>query len=429
MNKENISSNIPQCQHHEQTSHTCKHKHSNYDLSKETEDLKHLSLSEIKARHHLQVCDSCRDCKECQTSTNTKNCHMTIPMDCIGQVEGIESFSKGLQVVFRDLKGLCHVFSITMAIKLNIFEIIQMYNSNTFMCMKEIRSLLKGTNITERNLRDLMMVLTSQGFLEMSGEFGSEKFRNTEITMSNFISSSSSNVCKSYLNMERFMNLFSDYSKEGFSHLHTLNHSNSPYVKDEDAEGDLDYYYKVTERSFNKMTEIVDFSKFSKVTDIRGGCGKYAMEIKEKNPNCEVRSFDKPSIEKFALKAIDSKGKSKDVSVLSGDLVSDTLPESDCVIAPHIFMHFSNDTLKQVLKNVCSCIKQNGQLVIMESLLHGDKSDSTTFAMSFMMQVLNCEGFARTFDELKACLMDAGFKSVERKEMGVGMCDLLVCQK
>ena len=423
MNKENISTNIP---HHDYTKHTSEHKHiTNTNTNESAEDLKHLSLSEIKAIN---------SCKICQAKMNPNTCHATISMEnCTCKIKGFENFSKGMQVVIRDLKGLSNAFSITMAIKLNIFEIIKMYNNNTFMCMKEIRSLIKGNNMTERDLRDLMMVLVSQGLLDVSGEFGSEKFRNTELTEINFLSSSSANCCKAYLNLEKFMTLYSDYSKNGFTHLHRLNHSNSVYYHDEDAESDLDYFYKANELSFNKMLELVDFSKFQKLTDIRGGSGKYAMELKEKNPDCEIRSFDKPSLEKFVLRNIEhcpsEKSQSCNISALSGNLVNDSLPESDCVLAPHIFMHFNCENLKSVFKNVCACIRPSGQLVILENLLHGDKSDSTTYGVSFMMQVLNCEGFARTFDEFKCCLLDAGFKSVERKEMGAGLSDLIICQK
>jgi hypothetical protein len=471
MNKENISENITTSSTEKSTTSSSKYsqQHHHVESSSPLEDLKTLSLQEVKKRG---------SCKDCQSILNPP-CRTTIPMDCIGQFKGIENFPAGSQVVFRDMSSLTHVFSVTMAIRLNIFEVIQMYNSNTFMCLKEIRSLIKGTNMTERSLRDLLMVLVAQGFLDVSGEIGSEKFRNTELTNSSFLSSSPTNSIRSYLNIEKFMRIFGDYSKSGFVHPNLLNHSNYSYSNEEDAESDLDYFYKSSEGFISRFIDTFDFSRFSKITDIRGGNGRYAMEIKGRYPSSEVRAFDKPSLEKIALRNIercsktssDSRGKSNntssvpcsstmpssnpytitssqmtssntntgsgictrtmssDVRFISGSLVSDTLPESDCVFAPYIFMHFNSESMRSVLKNVVSSLRPNGQLVIVERLLHGDRYDSVTYAMSFMMQVLNCEGFARTFEEFRSMLLEAGFKSVERRDMGESMMDVIVCTR
>jgi hypothetical protein len=471
MNKENISDNVISSSTDKSTSSTSKYSHHHYveSSSSPLEDLKSLSLEEVKKRG---------SCKECKSLLNPP-CKTTIQMDCIGQFKGIEKFPPGSQVVFRDMSALSHIFSTTMALRLNIFEVIQMYNSNSFMCLKEIRSLLKGTNMSERSLRDLMMVLVSQGLLEVSGEIGSEKFRNTELTNTAFLSSSPLNECKSYLSIEKFMNVFLDYTKSGYVHSNLLNHSDSTYLREEDAESDLDYYYKSSDMAFRALFENFDFSRFSKITDIRGGSGRISMEIKGRFPNSEVRSFDKPSLEKFALRNVESFSKpsnsnplfttlgtststgsgcysvpctststksgscsgqvsstvtssrpmSPDIKVLSGSLISDSLPESDCVLAPYIFMHYNSDNLRTVLRNVNSCLRPNGQLVIMERLLHGDRSDSTSYAMSFMMQILNCEGYTRTFEELRSSLIEAGFRNVERKEIAECICDMIVCTK
>lgn len=370
----------------------------------------------------------------------TGGCHMStlMNMQTMGipfqNLQGIETFSEGMQVYFRDAFNLARIFSLIMAIKLNIFNIIQCNVNNQNQCnqlmsIHDIKSKIDNSNITERHLMDLLNELESQGFLVSEGTLESQKFKNSDLAMNYFTSKTSNNVSRLYMNLNRYITSFNESNQNNFKFVKPVNHSEYNFNNEEEVGMVLDYYYNTCESSFERMMEMIDFSRFKSVVDIRGGYGILAMKLKNRFPNVCVVSYDNPSIEKFAMEKVNAMNMKNNINIISGNLTCDKLPESDCFIAPHIFMHFNNENLLKIMKSICDSLSSKGQLIILENLIDTEKKDSKTCSMSFMMGLQNCEGNARSFNEYVSMLMKCGFKSVDRMQMGSGMSDLLIAMK
>lgn len=407
-NKENINVNIP--------SRTIDIKSQGYEV-----DVKNLEEA-IK-----NICISCS--AGGTLSSGLRN--LGIPLQSL---QGIESFNEGMQIFFRDAFNLARIFSLIMAIKLNIFNIIQSNVSNQnqfnqFTSIHDIKSKIADSNITERHLLDLLCELESQGLLVSEGTLENIKFKNTDLAMNYFTNKSANNLSRMYMNIKRFILSFYENLENNFKFGKPINHSEYNFNNEDEVRMVLDYFYLINETSFERMLETIDFSRFKTCVDLRGGYGVLAMKIKSRFPNVNIISYDNPSLEKYADDKVNSMNMKNVVSIVSGNLLSDKLPESDCFIAPHLLVHFNNENLLKVLKNISDSITSHGQLIILENLIDTDKKESRSGSISFMMGLQNCEGNTRSFSEFTSMLNKSGFKSVEKIPMNIGMCDIIIASK
>ncbi len=219
---------------------------------------------------------------------------------------GIEKYDESMQIYFRDSINLCRVFSLTMACKMRLFDMMMesTTSSSSFMSVKDISTCVRTKNslsrMTDRPLTDLLSQLETQGFVESDGPYESRRFRLTDLTKRYFLTSSESSVSTMYLNLNRFMKSFEEDFTTNFSTMSkTSNHSEYKFVDESETRMVLDYFNKVTEKSFERMSEVVDFSKFRTVCDVRGSCGLLCSRLKRKFPQVSFTSFDNPTLESY----------------------------------------------------------------------------------------------------------------------------------
>jgi len=351
-------------------------------------------------------------------------------------LSGIETFNESMQIYFRDAYNLSRIFSLTMAIHLRIFEIIMQCSTsnNSSVSVKDIRTKILTinslSNLNERHLSDLLSELETQGFLESEGPYENRSFRLTDFSRKYLLINSPNSICRMYMNINRFMKSFEENMLSNFSLMgKPVNHSEYNFLDENETGMVLDYYYKTSERSFDRLIELVDFSRFKRVVDVRGSYGLLAAKLKKRFPTVEFISFDNPTLETFAVEKLTTLNMINDVVVKSGSILSGPIPESDCVIAPHIFMHFNNDNTLTAMNNIFRSLSPNGQLIILENLIDPESKDCKAITMSFMMGIKNCEGQARSFNEYMALLMSCGFRSCDRIQTGPGMSDLIIATK
>ncbi len=354
---------------------------------------------------------------------------------------GIECFDDAMKIYFRDAYNLCKIFALTMALKMQIFETI---NSNGCSCagmtLQEVFDKIpvkSGSGFSKRHLRDLLCELSSQGYLQgyLSSEgcvgLDSECFKLTELTKKSFIISSPDSISRVYMNLSRYMNCFQDAFSSNFAFSKPLNHSNEAFTSESEMGMVMDYFYKTAQPSFQRMMEIVDFTRFQSVLDVRGSYGLLCAMIKRKFPSVSCVSFDSPSYLTCADEKISELGMQNEVTLQAGSLLTTQLPQADCVIAPFVFMHYNDENCFKIMKHILTCMSSSktGQLIILENLMDTERKDCKALTMSFMMGIQNSEGNARTFNEFMVMLMTAGFKTVERMHMGAGMSDMMVAMK
>jgi hypothetical protein len=155
------------------------------------------------------------------------------------------------------------------------------------------------------------------------------------------------------------------------------------------------------------------------------------MKIKSKFPNCEVVSFEncklKNLINNYSKKEHIPEGS---ICFEYGDLIKDKLSECDCVIMPHILMHFSRENREKILRMCYDSLRPGGNIIIMENLIDPERSkDSHGLKISFMLGLLGYEGYVMSFDEYNEIISSIGFKNINRISKGQGVSDFITASK
>jgi SAM-dependent methyltransferase len=341
-------------------------------------------------------------------------------------LKGMMHFEKPMQDYFKFADDLSKVFSINLAIRFRIFDYLEEMEKG----QSSARGLLEKMkfNTPARHFVDLLDELFIHGYLEREGVMDQAIYKNSEYTRTYFIKTSPENYSFIYHNLYRYIQKF-DQLDNNMPKGKTIKYSDDIYNYENDTKAYYSYYYKVNEPNFDNLINKCDFSKFRKVMDIHGGKGLLAMKIKQKFPLCDLISFENVKMKQEAEVYLKGNQMHESVCLQYGDLISDKLPTVDCVIAPHILMHYSCDNKNKVATNIYNCLNPNGELLIMENFLETRDKDSHGLKVGFMLGMLGYEGSTHSFEEYKTCLTHAGFKSFDYVENGHGLSNLIIARK
>ena len=140
----------------------------------------------------------------------------------------------------------------------------------------------------------------------------------------------------------------------------SLNHAENNFLEENETNIVMDYFYRTSDRSFDRIMDIFDFSRFKRVVDIRGSYGLLSAKLKRRFPTVEFISFDNPTLENYAIYRLTALNMIDDVVIRSGSVLSGNIPECDCVIAPFLFTHFNNENCLKALRNIFDCMSSSG---------------------------------------------------------------------
>jgi SAM-dependent methyltransferase len=336
-------------------------------------------------------------------------------------------FENPMKEYFIMADHLSKIFSLLMGLKFKLFDTIEELGDKA-----DTKSILTKINFktSTRHMLDLLDQLYVEGFLMRQGTMEQALYKNTEYTKKYLLRKSSDNYDDVYMNLFRYIKKFENLENDFSSGL-TRMFTDEISLSEEDLHAYMSYYYKVNTFNFDFIVNNFDFNKFKKVIDLHGLCGTLSLKIKNKFKNCEVVSFEnsklKSMINNFTKKESIPEGS---ICFEYGDLIKDKIPECDCVIMPHILMHFSKENREKILKMVYDCLKPGGMIIIMENLVDPERSkDSHGLKISFMLGLLGYEGYVMMFDEYKEMISQIGFKNIDRISKGQGVSDFITATK
>jgi len=346
-------------------------------------------------------------------------------------LEGIEKFITPMQDYFRMADGLSKVFVINLAIRFGLFDCILQCGDSC-----SVDDLISKLNYktSKRHLIDFLDQLYVHGMLERQGVLEGARYKLTEYSSKYLLKTSPTQFQYVFLNLDRYikkyMNLEKTFPSGKTTHLY-----DDVYNNEEDLKCYVEYFYKSNEFNFDFLLNTINFDNFAKVVDIHGLSGCLAMKIKKRFPKCDVISFENKKLRECAETKLKGHNMYESVKLYFGDLRTDklnadVLVQADCILAPHLLMHFECEHRKTVLTNIFNCLKKDGQLIIMENLVDEDRSkDSCGLKISFMLSMMGYEGYSVSFEEYKKCLTEIGFEDIQNISKNHGLSDLIICRK
>ena len=167
----------------------------------------------------------------------------------------------------------------------------------------------------------------------------------------------------------------------------------------------------------------------SRMLDVGGGSGAYAIAFAQANPQLRAEVFDQPAVLAIAERHIREAGLEDRVSTRVGDLRTDEFGGGyDLVLISAICHMLSEEENRDLLARACRALAPAGRIVIQDFLLRADKTGPRAAALFSLNMLVNTRsGASYSEDEYTRWLREAGFGEVRRVPMA-GPAGVLVGQ-
>lgn len=161
----------------------------------------------------------------------------------------------------------------------------------------------------------------------------------------------------------------------------------------------------------------LDLSGKTRLLDLGGGPGTYAIHFCLNNPELQATIFDRPTTRPFAEQTVDSFNLGDRINFKSGDFTTDSITGGPYDIAwlSHILHSNSPNECQTILHNTVSQMEKGGIIFIHDFILN-DNKDGPEFAALFSLNMLvnNPRGRAYSENEIRAMMHIADITAIER---------------
>jgi len=164
------------------------------------------------------------------------------------------------------------------------------------------------------------------------------------------------------------------------------------------------------------IVEQIDLKNRSRLLDLGGGPGTYAIHFCWKNPDLRATIFDLPSSQKIAENTIENFGLEDRINFIAGDFHDDLLHGSyDVAWLSHILHSDDETACSNLLAKTVDALEPGGELLIQEFILD-DSRDRPLFPALFSLNMLvgTPHGKAYSEGEIRQMLSSTGLEHIER---------------
>ena len=160
----------------------------------------------------------------------------------------------------------------------------------------------------------------------------------------------------------------------------------------------------------------IDLTSRSRLLDLGGGPGTYAVHFCLKNPNLKAVVYDLATSRQFAEKIIKNFGLSDRISFTAGNYLEEDIPgRYDTAWLSHILHSEGPENCQRIISKVISTIDSGGMILIHDFLLN-DTLDGPLFPALFSQNMLVNTYYGRSYSErqIMEFLNHCGVKRIRR---------------
>ena len=205
---------------------------------------------------------------------------------------------------------------------------------------------------------------------------------------------------------------------------------NSAHTEDEaEREAFLMGMFNVARQQAETIAGALDLAGRSRLIDIGGGPGTYAVYFCLRNPGLKATVFDLPATERFARRVAERYGLADRIGFAGGDFLRDELPKGqDAAWLSQVLHGERPERAALLVRNAAACLRPGGLLGLQEFALDNDRAGPAHSALfSLNMLVGTDGGQAYTLDELRAMLENAGAGDIRLLDLDLPMgCRVLI---
>jgi hypothetical protein len=157
-----------------------------------------------------------------------------------------------------------------------------------------------------------------------------------------------------------------------------------------------------------------DFSGSTRLLDLGGGSGAFAIEAVTRVPTLSAIVFDLPQVIRVTERIVEEAGLTSRIACVGGDLRTDPWPEgADVILLSYIVSCYAPETLDALLSRALDHLPAGGQLLVHDFALYPDRSGPHNTALFLFGQLTaSAQTHAYTVDELAAAMRRAGYIGV-----------------
>jgi precorrin-6B methylase 2 len=162
----------------------------------------------------------------------------------------------------------------------------------------------------------------------------------------------------------------------------------------------------------------IPLAKVSRVLDVGGGSGAYAMAFARAKPGLHATVFDLPQVAPLTRDYLKQAGLAERVDVRVGDYYRDALPRgNDLVFLSAIIHSCSPAEIRKLFGKCARALNPGGSIVVQEFVVDEDRT-APAFSVFFALNMLvgTPGGDAYTESEISSWLKAAGFRAIQRKD-------------
>lgn len=180
-------------------------------------------------------------------------------------------------------------------------------------------------------------------------------------------------------------------------------------------------HWRATQQAPDVMT-LIDLDGVTRVLDLGGGSGAYAMAFARARQELRAVVFDLPEVTPLTRRYVREAGLSDRVSTVDGDLLTDDVGEGfDLVFISAIVHIFPPETNQRLVARAARALRPGGRVVVQDFLMDEDRTGPLASALFALNMLVGTEGGdTYTESEIRAWMHDAGLGGITRRDTSFG---------
>ena len=176
-------------------------------------------------------------------------------------------------------------------------------------------------------------------------------------------------------------------------------------------------HYRASRRG-RDIAKLLDLSGVTRLVDVGGGSGAFAMAFAKEKNDLHVTVFDLPNVLPLTRKYIAEAGLAAKVDTMPGNYMKDDLGGPYDMAFLSAIVHSNSDEENRLLIRKCAAaLRAGGKIVIQDWIMSEDRTSPAAGAFFALNMLVNTEaGDTYTESEMRAWLSAAGFTDISRKD-------------